>query len=146
MLTGRPLSSLQGAREWDRGLGSTIDIALAPSDRSQLHAVIARRFDAMLAAGLVDEVRALRDRHLLTPQMPSMRSVGYRQAFAYLDGAGDLAALRELGIAATRGLAKRQLTWMRGTSIDPIDCFAADVVETASGRVARALAAPPSAG
>lgn len=138
-LTGRTLSSLQGAREPGRGLGRTVEVALAPADRAQLHAVIARRFEAMLAAGLIDEVRALRGRHALTPQMPSMRCVGYRQVFEYLDGARDRTALRERGIAATRRLAKRQLTWMRGMGVDPIECFAANVVETVAARVALAL-------
>ena len=113
-ITGRTLSSLQGAR----GGGSADDFvafALFPSDRAELHRRIADRFDAMLAAGLVDEVRALRDRHALTADMASMRCVGYRQALQFLDGDGDLAALRERGIAATRQLAKRQLTWLRST-------------------------------
>lgn len=138
-LTGKALSSLQGARARDGGLGPTIDIALVPADRAQLHAAIARRFDAMLAAGLVDEVLALRSRHALAPQMPSMRCVGYRQVFEYIDGAKDRTVLRERGIAATRGLAKRQLTWLRGMDVDPIECFADAVVEMASARVARAL-------
>jgi tRNA dimethylallyltransferase len=77
-----------------------------------MHARIALRFDAMLAAGLVDEVRALRARGDLHPGLPAMRCVGYRQAWAALD-AGDLAPLRDAGIAATRQLAKRQLTWLR---------------------------------
>jgi tRNA dimethylallyltransferase len=139
-LTGKALSSLQGARESDGGIGPTIDIALAPADRAKLHHAIARRFDAMLTAGLVDEVLALRSRHALTPQMPSMRCVGYRQVFEYIDGAGDPAALRDRGIAATRDLAKRQLTWMRRMDVDLIECFAEDVVATASARVERALA------
>jgi len=140
-LTGKALSSLHGARARDGGLGPTIDVALVPADRAKLHAAIARRFDAMLAAGLVDEVLALRSRHVLTPQMPSMRCVGYRQVFEYVDGAGDPAALRDRAIAATRGLARRQLTWMRRMDVDAIECFAEDVVETASARVERALAA-----
>ena len=120
----------------------SIDVALVPADRAKLHAAIARRFDAMLAAGLIDEVLALRARHALTPQMPSMRCVGYRQVFEYVDGAGDAAALRDRAIAATRGLARRQLTWMRRMDVDAIECFADDVVETASARVERALATP----
>lgn len=138
-LTGKALSSLQGARSEADALGPAIDIALVPGDRAKLHAAIARRFDAMLTAGLVDEVLALRSRHALTPQMPSMRCVGYRQVFEYVDGAGDRAALRERAIAATRGLAKRQLTWLRRMDVDPIECFADGVVATASARVARAL-------
>jgi tRNA dimethylallyltransferase len=73
--------------------------------------------------------------------MPSMRSVGYRQAFEYLDGRGGMAELRERGIAATRQLAKRQLTWLRGMRVDAIECFASDAAEVAAARVASGLAA-----
>ncbi|HEX4509447.1 MAG TPA: tRNA (adenosine(37)-N6)-dimethylallyltransferase MiaA [Burkholderiaceae bacterium] len=90
--------------------------ALEPEARAWLHARIAVRFDAMLAAGLLDEVRALRRRPNLNVDLPAMRSVGYRQAWEALDAADppDLAALRERALAATRQLAKRQLTWLRG--------------------------------
>jgi tRNA dimethylallyltransferase len=138
-LTGRPLSALQGAREVVRGIEPTIVVALAPDDRAQLHDAIARRFDAMLELGLIDEVRGLRDRYALRAEMPSMRSVGYRQTFDYLDGRGDRLALRERAIAATRQLARRQLTWMRGMGVEPIDCFAHDVIEAASAHVATLL-------
>ena len=74
----------------------------------------------MLAAGLVDELRALRERHALAPDMPSMRCVGYRQAWEFLDGVVD-ATLRERGIAATRQLAKRQFTWLRATEATTFD-------------------------
>jgi tRNA dimethylallyltransferase len=138
-VTGRPLSALQGAREAGGELGSSCIIALAPHDRAALHAAIARRFDAMLAAGLIDEVRGLRARYGLNAAMPSMRSVGYRQVFEHLEGRGDRAGVRERGIAATRQLAKRQLTWLRGMDFAPIECFAPDVIETAAACVARAL-------
>ncbi|MFO1302914.1 MAG: tRNA (adenosine(37)-N6)-dimethylallyltransferase MiaA [Burkholderiales bacterium] len=113
-LTGTPLSSLQGRRAASP-LGAAIPVALVPPDRAQLHEAIARRFDAMLVAGLVDEVRALRAAYALDPAMPSMRCVGYRQAWQFLDGAIDAQGLRAAGIAATRQLAKRQLTWLRST-------------------------------
>ena len=138
-LTGRPLSTLQGARERERSLEPALVVAVAPTARAELHAAIARRFDAMLAAGLVDEVRGLRARYALSPQMPSMRCVGYRQTYEYLEGVGDRQTLRERGIAATRQLAKRQLTWLRGMDVAPIDCFAGDVLDAAAARVARAL-------
>jgi tRNA dimethylallyltransferase len=138
-LTGRPLSALQGAREAQRAVGPTITIALATSDRARLHAAIARRFDAMLEAGLIDEVRSLRDRYELRPGMPSIRSVGYRQVFDYLEGRIDRAALRERGIAATRQLARRQLTWLRAMDAVPIECFAGDVADVAFAHVARAV-------
>ena len=138
-LTGRLLSQLQGEREGKRGVGPTIEVALAPADRAELHAAIARRFDAMLDAGLIDEVRALRERYPLHPDLPSMRCVGYRQVYDYLEGHVDRPGLRERGIAATRQLAKRQLTWLRGMETEPLECFAADVIDKASARVARAL-------
>jgi tRNA dimethylallyltransferase len=138
-LTGRPLSALQGAREGEGGTGPIIVVALAPADRAALHAAVAQRFDNMLNAGFVDEVRRLRERYPLTPEMPSMRCVGYRQTFEFLDGHGDLAMLRERGIAATRQLAKRQLTWLRSMGVQPVECFAKNVGETVFERVARAM-------
>jgi tRNA dimethylallyltransferase len=89
-------------------------LSLEPQDRSWLHDRIAQRFDAMLAAGFLDEVRALRARGDLHAELPSMRCVGYRQAWEALDGEWPLESVRERGIAATRQLAKRQLTWLRG--------------------------------
>ena len=86
---------------------------LMPPDRSVLHARLADRFAAMMAAGFLDEVRALRDRPDLTARHPAMRAVGYRQLWAHLDGACDLTEAVRRGIAATRQLAKRQLTWIR---------------------------------
>jgi tRNA dimethylallyltransferase len=138
-LTGRPLSELQGAREVADDIGPTIVVAVAPTDRTALHAAIARRFDAMLDAGLVDEVRNLRERHALTADLPSMRCVGYRQTLDYLDGRIERDALRERGIAATRQLAKRQLTWLRGMEVKPLDCFAGDVIDSVVVRVAGRL-------
>ena len=138
-VSGRPLSALHGARERARDVDPVLVVALAPTDRAALHAAIARRFDAMLDAGLVDEVRDVRARFRLTAQMPSMRCVGYRQAFEFLDGHGDMRALRERGIAATRQLAKRQLTWLRSMDVEPIDGFAGGVAATVATRVAQAL-------
>ena len=137
-LTRRPLSALQGARtaEFD----GMLVLALVPADRFRLHAVIGLRFDAMLAAGLVDEVVALRARFDLRPGLPSMRAVGYRQVLEYLDGRIDRSALREHGIAATRQLAKRQLTWLRRMEVETFECFAPDVAGKLADRVARALA------
>jgi len=120
-LTGTPLSRLLGVREADGALGPAVAVALLPPDRARLHAAIARRFDAMLAAGLVDELAALRRRYALTPELPAMRCVGYRQAWEFLDGAIDAATLRAKGIAATRQLAKRQFTWLRAWPATPFD-------------------------
>lgn len=88
-------------------------ISLEPSDRSWLHARIAQRFDAMLAAGFIDEVKALRARGDLHADLPSMRCVGYRQAWEALGGTSPMAELRDKGVFATRQLAKRQITWLR---------------------------------
>jgi tRNA dimethylallyltransferase len=111
-LMGRPLSELQtGAR---RAPPFALHaFALVPADRALLHQRIAERFERMLKEGLLDELRALRRRYALDSHMPSMRCVGYRQAWACLEGEYGEAALREKGIAATRQLAKRQLTWLR---------------------------------
>jgi tRNA dimethylallyltransferase len=115
-LTGQPMSALLAKASPAALPFRLLPIALEPSDRAQLHARIAARFDAMLDApggGLLEEVRRLRARGDLHPELPSMRCVGYRQAWEYLDGEIDQAALRDKGIAATRQLAKRQLTWLR---------------------------------
>jgi tRNA dimethylallyltransferase len=93
--------------------GATAFISLEPADRAWLHGRIAQRFDAMLAAGFVDEVRALRARGDLTPDLPAMRCVGYRQAWEALEGTSPMGDLRDKGIFATRQLAKRQITWLR---------------------------------
>ena len=112
-LTGRPLAASYAQGEDAPLPCRLLPIALAPSNRAVLHARIATRFDAMLAAGFVDEVRRLRTKYRLEPTLPSMRCVGYRQAWECLDGAIDAETLRFKGIAATRQLAKRQLTWQR---------------------------------
>lgn len=137
-VSGQPLSALQGRRR-PEGLGATLAIALVPSDRAALHAAIARRFDAMLEAGLVDELRGLRSRFDLAAGMPSMRSVGYRQAWEFIEGRIDAAALRSQGIAATRQLAKRQLTWLRATPAEAFDPQRAGLVEAVSDRVCAAM-------
>ncbi|MBX3638319.1 MAG: tRNA (adenosine(37)-N6)-dimethylallyltransferase MiaA [Rubrivivax sp.] len=117
-------------------------VSLEPRSRAWLHQRIAERFDAMLAAGLVDEVRALRARGDLYAGLPSMRCVGYRQAWAALDR-GDLQGLREAGIAATRQLAKRQLTWLRSMSSRiVIECDAADALPHALRALREAARAP----
>jgi tRNA dimethylallyltransferase len=110
-LTGRPLSSLQGIAKQDLPF-ELKSFALVP-ERAVLHERIAKRFDTMLGLGLIDEVRSLRQRYRLSAAMPSMRAVGYRQVWEYLERRYDKAALREKGVAATRQLAKRQLTWLR---------------------------------
>ena len=136
-IMGMPLSALQGAREAGAALGPAISVAIVPPDRAVLHAAIAERFDAMLAAGLVDEVRGLRARHALAPGLPSMRCVGYRQAWQFLDGEIDAAELRATGIAATRQLAKRQLTWLRATTATVFDASAPGLVDEVAAHLVR---------
>jgi tRNA dimethylallyltransferase len=121
-VSGRPISSFQTGptRQSASPVPEGAFLSLEPADRAWLHERIAQRFDAMLAEGLVDEVRRLRARGDLHPDLPSMRCVGYRQAWEALDAASDgpLSAaqqndLRDRGIFATRQLAKRQITWLR---------------------------------
>jgi tRNA dimethylallyltransferase len=111
-LTGKPLSALQGTTRQALPFRMRA-FALVPEDRASLHRRIAERFDAMLRAGLVEELRRLRERYRISAGMPSMRTVGYRQAWQFLEGEIDATGLRERGAAATRQLAKRQLTWLR---------------------------------
>lgn len=112
-LTGAPLAEAYARREMAAPEHRLLSIALAPSDRTVLHRRIEQRFDLMLKNGFIDEVRDLRSRYALSLDKPSMRCVGYRQVWEYLDGYGDYAAMRDKGIVATRQLAKRQLTWQR---------------------------------
>ncbi|MDO9032195.1 MAG: tRNA (adenosine(37)-N6)-dimethylallyltransferase MiaA [Hydrogenophaga sp.] len=124
-VSGQPISAFQtGPDETTRTspIAPGALLSLEPQDRAWLHARIAQRFDAMLAAGFLDEVRALRARGDLHPDLPSMRCVGYRQAWEMCDrldahgetpSAPQLAELRDRGIFATRQLAKRQITWLR---------------------------------
>jgi len=112
-LTGRSLSELWAEQRHETFPFRTLSIGLEPSDRGMLHARIAQRFTAMLEGGLIEEVTALRDRDDLDASLPAMKSVGYRQAWAHLEGAFEYDELERRGIIATRQLAKRQLTWMR---------------------------------
>ncbi|MCZ8388804.1 tRNA (adenosine(37)-N6)-dimethylallyltransferase MiaA [Achromobacter xylosoxidans] len=145
-LSGQPMSALLGrsraaADEADKRY---LTISLEPSERAALHARIEQRFDAMLANGLLDEVRGLHARADLHPGLPSVRCVGYRQMWAHLDGEISLEEAREQGIAATRQLAKRQITWLRAQPERVIvDCLAADAVAQTIDAVATALADAP---
>jgi tRNA dimethylallyltransferase len=113
-LSGRPMSALLSRPRQQRPPFRLIEIGLSPADRGELHRRIAARFDAMLTDGLVEELRSLRERYALRAGLPSMRCVGYRQAWQFLEGEIDRDGLRNRGIFATRQLAKRQLTWLRG--------------------------------
>ena len=108
-----------------------LSIALTPSDRARLHARIAVRFKAMLELGLLDELRALRKKYPLHPDLPAMRCVGYRQGWQYLEGEISEAELFDKGLAATRQLAKRQLTWLRSMPGNiELDCLAPGLEQT----------------
>lgn len=113
-LSGVPISAWQARTRPTRPPWRLLKLVLAPQNRAVLHARIASRFEAMLAAGFLDEVRALRADPQWRADLPAMRAVGYRQACAHLAGEIDFATFRERAIAATRQLAKRQFTWLRG--------------------------------
>ncbi|MCM2549915.1 tRNA (adenosine(37)-N6)-dimethylallyltransferase MiaA [Burkholderia glumae] len=146
-LSGRPMSALLAAPPPacdEAARYRFVPVALEPSERAVLHARIAVRFDAMLAAGFVDEVERLRGRGDLHLGLPSMRCVGYRQAWEYLDGATDHATMRDKGIFATRQLCKRQLTWLRSMPERiVVDCCADDAPRRAVAALERVLDAAP---
>lgn len=112
-LTGRPLSELQQAGASRHFPWRVLKLALVPGERQALHQRIGRRFDAMLAEGFLDEVRALHARGDLHADLPAIRAVGYRQAWEHLDGQTGAEEFRDRAIFATRHLAKRQITWLR---------------------------------
>lgn len=112
-LTGKPMSEMLGQQQNADFPFRVFNIALLPSDRSVLHDRISQRFAAMLEAGLIDEVRMIREKFHVNGDMPSMRCVGYRQVCMYLDNEISFARMQETGVFATRQLAKRQLTWLR---------------------------------
>ena len=142
-LTGKPLSALHEGPPVPLPF-DVLRIALEPSLRSVLHERIGERFRAMLRAGLLAEVESLRSRHVLSPSMPSMRAVGYRQAWETLEGAAPAQTLEARGIAATRQLAKRQLTWLRGMEgLERVDCLDADLAATVLARVERFYSSSP---
>jgi len=136
LLTGQPMSELIKQQEQEPLPFRILPIALIPSDRAVLHQRIAVRFADMLKQGLVEELRGLREKYPLHREMTSMRCVGYRQAWEYMEGEIDEAGLLEKGIAATRQLAKRQLTWLRGMPSNVVlDCLASDVHAQVSAHI-----------
>jgi tRNA dimethylallyltransferase len=130
-ISGQPMSALHKHEERETLPYRLLKLALVPSDRAVLHERIALRFRAMLEQGLVAEVHGLREQYpKLRPDMPSMRCVGYRQTWEYLDEVFNLPELLDKGIAATRQLAKRQLTWLRGMDDTvELDCLAGNLKE-----------------
>ncbi|MDK2123540.1 tRNA (adenosine(37)-N6)-dimethylallyltransferase MiaA [Parachitinimonas caeni] len=141
LLAGRPMSELL-QEDTTPGLPyRLLKLALLPSDRAVLHQRIADRFKQMLQDGLIDEVEALRRQFQLDPNLPSMRCVGYRQTWDYLDGLLDSSGLLERGIVATRQLAKRQLTWLRGMDDTiEVDCLSPALLPQIEQELARFLA------
>jgi tRNA dimethylallyltransferase len=130
-ISGKPMSAQIGLEQNSALPFRVIPIAFVPGDRAKLHARIATRFKAMLELGLVDELRALREKYPLHPNMTSMRCVGYRQAWQFIEGDIDNVQLLETGVAATRQLAKRQLTWLRSMPDNiELDCLAPDLIKS----------------
>lgn len=126
-LSGKPMSSQLNAQQSTQPQLNIFSLALLPENRAQLHKQIAQRFETMLSLGLIDEVVALRQKYpTLNPHLPSIRCVGYRQAWDYLSGQTDYADFVERSIIATRQLAKRQLTWLRKLNLNlTVDPFTA---------------------
>jgi tRNA dimethylallyltransferase len=112
-VTGRPITGLQQNRDPVTQNVDVLEFAISPRERGTLHTRIEARFESMMAAGLVEEVEHLRQRSTLTAEHPSMRAVGYRQVWKFLAGQCGLNEAKEQAVAATRQLAKRQLTWLR---------------------------------
>ncbi len=143
-LTGRRLSELHAEGSTRSFPWRLLKITLLPSDRGVLHQRIARRFAAMLEAGFLDEIDRLRADPRLHPDLPAVRAVGYRQAWAFRDGQGDRAGLEKAGVEATRQLAKRQITWFRSEhdafAIDPFSGdVGADVLKRVGGFLGNTL-------
>ncbi|MEO5677044.1 MAG: tRNA (adenosine(37)-N6)-dimethylallyltransferase MiaA [Usitatibacter sp.] len=152
-LTGKALSQLQAEGAGAPPPFDALRIALEPSDRVALHDRIATRFRSMLDAGLVGELEGLRARYTLDANLPSMRAVGYRQAWDTLEGTASAATLAERGIAATRQLAKRQLTWLRAMgegaagaqaseAVERYDCLRPDLARAVGRRCEEFLSRP----
>ena len=142
-LTGEPMSALIARGRNAPPPYRLVSVALEPSDRSVLHERIAGRFEDMLELGLIGEVRRLRERYDLSLALPSMRTVGYRQVWQYLDGELSLAGLRGTAVAATRQLAKRQLTWLRAMQeVERFDCLDPELADRVHVHVAARLALP----
>ncbi len=141
-ITGEAMSDLFKKQSSEALPYQVLKIALVPSERSVLHQRIATRFDEMLKLGLVDEVKGLLAKYpTLTPESTSMRCVGYRQTLEHLNGDYDAVELRDRGIFATRQLAKRQLTWLRGMGdVLELDCLQADLNSVVLAKVEQFIA------
>jgi len=148
-ISGLPLSQFHAAKTaaTDATPSNGVLISLEPGDRTWLHGRIAQRFDSMLAGGFLDEVKTLRARGDLHIDLPSMRCVGYRQAWEALDGIWPMTELRDKGVFATRQLAKRQITWLRSMPQRHIvACDAEDALSQVLGQVQAAMQNKPLSG
>ncbi len=142
-ITGKTMTTLFTEQSQTKLPYRLLKIALVPSDRKMLHARIEKRFEQMLAEGLVDEVKTICAKYpTLTAESTAMRCVGYRQVLAHLNGEYDAAELRDRGVFATRQLAKRQLTWLRGMEdVVAIDCLQSNINQLVQQEVASFIAA-----
>lgn len=139
-ITGKSMTALLSKPKYVYLPYRLAGIALAARDREWLHERIAQRFEIMLELGLISELRKLRRTYALDPDMPSMRCVGYRQVWQYLDGEYALATLREKAVAATRQLSKRQMTWLRSTrNVATFECTSHALVDEVSDYVRQAF-------
>jgi len=138
-ITGETMTDLYAKQTADVLPYNVLKIALIPSERKVLHSRIETRFAQMLQDGFVDEVKALLAQYpSLTPESTSMRCVGYRQVLEHLRGDFDFAELRDKGIFATRQLAKRQLTWLRGMGdMTELDCLQSDLNQVVFAKIAK---------
>lgn len=136
-ISGRPMSELLARHQIAPLPYRLLSISLLPSDRGVLHERIAQRFNAMLEQGLIEELELLRRNYVLQPDLPSMRCVGYRQVWEWMEGQyKDKSELRDRGIFATRQLAKRQITWLTNTlSTETFDCLAPHLHQDVTARV-----------
>ena len=142
-LTGQTLSGFFAAQKTQALPYRGLSIGLAPTNRSWLHERIAQRFDAMLAAGLIEEVESLRKKYQLDGNLPSMRCVGYRQVWEMLEGHLPKAELRDRGIYATRQFAKRQLTWFNSFGdVELVDCEDSGITKTVTDKVEGFITSP----
>lgn len=139
-LSGRPMSELLATMPEAQPSHEFLSLGLLPSERSALHRRIAQRFDAMLRAGLAEEVVALRRKYRLHEDLPSMRCVGYRQVWEAQEGRIPACEMRDRGIFATRQLAKRQITWLSNSfAAEQFDCLSGGLIPHVAERVARFL-------
>lgn len=141
-LTGEPMDAIYARQQQGALPYRPLALALVPEDRGWLHERIALRFDQMLSAGLVEETQALRRKYTLHAELPSMRSVGYRQVWEMLEGRLPEQELRDRGIFATRQFAKRQLTWLNNLPhLERLNCQLADLTTITMNRTRQFLAA-----